>query len=128
MRIFNELVLDTFCESGTEQVSKTYWQAVMGNIDAFRLIAVVDRISGSSPTLWLALGDTPDMGHFQMPPAAKVLLNNVPLTAGQTNTFQVSLAESDAIPMSYGAALLYILGGTSQKAHLRVWATGRGRA
>ncbi len=130
MRIFHELVVDDYVTGGGAANSLTsfQWSAVMGNIDVFRVFVVADRVSGTSPTLTVVFAELPSF-QVQFNVDFAVLLNAVPLVAGQANVFSASVASSDpGMPASYALPLVYGLGGTSPAAHVKIWVTGRGRA
>lgn len=129
MQILHELVEDTFLNGAVTQVAKLQWIPVLGNFDNLRVIVIADQVSGSSLTLSVDLRETPTfktagVGSRQL----KNLVNAAAPVAGQSNMYQASLSDADALPPTYGLAIRYTFGGTNPRAHIRIWVTGRGRA
>lgn len=125
MQLFHELVIDDWVGDTSVRAVPGFWDAVIGSLEDVRIIAVVDRVTGTSPTFLLFVNESPDLtvphaGNLATP------LFNVPLTVGQSNLLQAAL--TGATPGSYGSHIWFQLGGTgAPSAHVRIWATGRGR-
>jgi hypothetical protein len=124
VRIFHELLVDEYVPDTNLRFVKAPWQAVMGNFESLRLFAVADRVSGTTPTLFAGLFETPDLTYNRA--FAITLLNSVALVTGQMNALSGAVTASD-LCMAYGYDLCYSLGGTSPNAHVRIWVTGRGK-
>ncbi len=129
MRIFHELIVDDYMEDTAVHFTKSHWNATIGNFETMRLFIVADRVSGTSPALFISLDETPIMDLSRLSGVTFAGLGTVPLVAGQTNTFTGAVSVSDpGMPASYALPIVYLLQGTSPKAHIRIWVTGRGRA
>jgi hypothetical protein len=128
MKIFHELVLDQYMEDTADFfLNRIYWSPVMGQVESLRFFGVADQVAGTGVNLAWSLYDYQDfsVSHDHL----VALLPSVPLTAGQTKMFQAAIAPTDAgMPASYAYLLSCFLTGTAPKAHVRIWATGRGRA
>lgn len=125
MRIFHELILDEVINDTDFHTCKAHWTMLSGVCETLRVMAVVDRVSGSSPTFYMGSMDTPD-DTWKRNFCADII-SVVPLTVGQSNVLRAT-AGTSATPPSYGFQLLVALGGGSPKAHVRIWLTGRGMA
>lgn len=132
MRVFHELVLDKYIEGATGfggVINKLYWDAVIGAVDTARLMVIADHVSGSAVVLNVAVAEEPELtatetANFDF---VTTVLSNAPLSVGQTNIFNLTLTDPN-VPMSYGSFLYVSLNGTTPKARVRIWVTGRGRA
>jgi len=128
MQLLNELVEDTFINGAATVIAKLQWIPVLGNLDNLRFIVVADQVSGTGLLLTVKLLETPTFrtsGPHSL--LLKTLVSAAPV-AGQSNFYQASLSDADLLPPSHGLAIRYSLSGTTPAVHLRIWATGRGRA
>lgn len=126
MRLFHELVFESFIEGAGTFTQPLHWGPVMGGIDTMRFMICADKVSGSSLMLQVVAGQQPFLSNVSAPNPGTVL--NQALTAGQLNLFSGSIRPTDAdAPASYNYHLAVSLSGTNPKAHVRIWVTGRGR-
>lgn len=126
MRIFHELIIDDFVEDTNLYWTKIHWAPVMGNFEDMRAVLIADRISGGAPTVTVTLYE--DVALDLVANFGNVVLINGGLTAGQTTTLAGAVnSSSPSMPAAYAYPISYILGGTTPKARLRMWITGRGR-
>lgn len=126
MKIFHELVEEVFINGPTSLPIKVQWPPVLGNIDNLRFIIVADEISGSSLLFTVSLYESPDVTSARAH-KVKDLVSGVAPVVGQTNVYQAMLSDADG-PISYSYNVGYTLTGTTPRAHVRIWVTGRGRA
>lgn len=119
MRIFHELVFDEFIEGTGLLLTRRFWMPVTGAFETGKLFVVADFVSGSTVALSVQIDESPELNVIQN--TIGLALSAVALTPGQTNTFTAALST----PLSYGLQLLVWLTGTSPKAHVRMWLTGR---
>lgn len=124
MRLFNALILDEHIE-GTDATASCAqpWALFLPRAEALRFTCIVDEVAGASPTLsvWL-VGGTSDWNRT---PTTKILANGVSLgTSG--NAFAWAFSPQDAKYPPTRLLLLYAQVGGTSKAHVRIWACGRG--
>jgi hypothetical protein len=126
MRIFHELLADDWIDPGdtSGRGTEQFWGPALGAMDGFRFFIVADCVVGSAdPLLYLAVYESPDLIRQG---GVVALLNNVTLVRGRSTSFTASA--TDAAPMTYSMWLGWSLSGASGAgAHIRIWATGRGR-
>jgi hypothetical protein len=130
MRLFHELVFDSFFEGATGfggRESKFIWDPVIGGVDTLRLMVVADRVSGTGVVLNVGVFEQPEVGTGVEFIPVNSPIPNTPLISGQVNVLNATLSDPN-VPFSYGAFLWVSLNGTSPIAHVRIWVTGRGRA
>ena len=123
MRIFHALVFDTTIEGTTALYSDPQYNDPLGAADALSLFAVGDTASGTSPTLTAQMEESGDQVHWNAK-AGTAEINAASLSTS-ANTIAVG-RDSGSTPSSGFVRLKVSLGGTSPKARIRLWATGRG--
>ena len=127
MLLFHELVFDCFMEGAVIRTQPLEWVPVLGGVETVRFMLEADHVAGSPVNIQVQAFQLADMTNVIG--ASAIFLFNTSLTVGQTTMLSASITPSGAeSPASYGYHLQVTLGGTSPKAHIRIWATGRGRA
>lgn len=130
MKIFHELVFDEFMEGTGLYRYPFHWWPVLGNVESVRFYGVADHVSANVNLVWVLhhypVLDTSRTQPAPWPTVVK-LFGEIVMTGGQTAIFQDSILPTDpGMPGSYAYMLICNL-KTAAKAHVRIWATGRGR-
>src|SRR5689334_8348090 len=124
MLLFHELVADDYVPpDGIARFAKRHWDPVLGNLEQLRIMVVADRVSGSGPLLSMNVFESPDLSDAVLNAFAFPFVN-APLTVGQANVLTASLTPSTVASYSY--TFSYVLTGTTPRAHIRIWVSGRG--
>jgi len=122
MRAFHVLAYDGTIDGTTSVYIDAGLNDQLGTADQLRLAAVTDAVSGTSPTLTVQVEHSGDnlnwLSRFGTPEINAVALSTTAPTTTLAN------AASSALPAAF-VRLRIQLGGTSPRAHVRVWATGR---
>ena len=124
MRLFNLRVCNENIEGTGQVYTASELNALLASVEALSLFAVADTVSGSSPTLTVQIEESDDQVHWKSK-GATAEINGVALsTAAKT----IAVGRDDGTIVSPGYLRLKVqLGGTSPKAHVRIWAAGRGQ-
>lgn len=123
MRVFHSLVFDENIEATTAQYIDASWNAQLGLPDKLTIFAIGDTASGTTPTLLVQIEESPDQVHWLNKNAtAEINGSNLSTTA---NTVLVG-RDAGTTPSAAFIRLRIVLGGTTPKAHIRIWVTGRG--
>src|SRR4051812_44198546 len=127
MRVFHSLVFDENIEATTNIYTDASWNAQLGLPDKLTIFALTDTVSGTSPTLSVQIEEGPDQVHWQSKLGTATTTAEIFSTAlsAAANTVAVG-RDAGAVPSAAFIRLRIALGGTSPKAHVRVWVTGRG--
>lgn len=120
MRLFNAKLLDHFLEgSGAYIDSSESWDRLITRADSIRFICIVDEVTGT-PTLTVSMYasalDTADDGT--------VLVNSL---VSSSTIFSASYTpQSPTYPPLRHVFLQATISGAGTKAHVQLWACGRG--
>src|SRR5882724_6250911 len=125
MRVFHSLVYDENIESTTVNYCDAAWNAQLGLPDKLTIFTLTDTASGTRPTLTVQIEEGPDQVHW-LPKLGTTTAEIY--TAALLTTANTSLVGRDAgtTPSAAFIRLRIQLGGTTPKAHVRIWVTGRG--
>jgi len=123
MRIQHDLVFDEIVDGTTSVYTDPKWDDVLGYPDKLTLFVVTDGVSGTSPTILVQLEEGPDQRNWMNKGGGP----EIPATAIST-TAATALAGYDtgAYPNPAYVRARIQLGGTSPRARVRLWVTGRG--
>ncbi len=124
MRRFVELVFDDFVVGTASAYSTPEADLLLGTPDRFAVHAVVDQVTGTSPTLTVQVEHGSD-GRNWSSKSGTPEINVQSLSAAATNQF--TGVESGASPSHTRVRLRVALGGTSPQAHVKLYVTGRDR-
>ncbi len=123
MRAYHTLVFDEMIEGTAAVYSDPSFNGQLASTEKVELAAVVDTVSGTTPTLTVRFQEGPDGIHWRNKNGTaeingvSISAVPVPLTVG---------LDSGANQGSGLQRLEVTLAGTTPKAHVRIWATGRG--
>ena len=123
MRSYHALVFDEVIEGTTAVTSDPAYNAQLAMTEKIELFAVADTVSGTTPTLTVQINESPDGVHWRNKNTTAEI-NAVSLSTS-ANTLSVGLDSGTNLGSGLNR-LSVTLGGTSPKAHIRIWATGRG--
>lgn len=125
MRVFHSLVFDENIESTTANYCDASWNAQLGLPDKLTIFALTDTVSGTSPNLTVQIEESPDQVHWL--PKLGTTTAEIYTAALQTTTNTTVVGrDAGTVPSAAFIRLRVQLGGTTPKAHVRVWVTGRG--
>lgn len=123
MRTYHTLVFDEMIEGTAPVYSDPSYNGLLASTEKVELAAVVDTVSGTSPTLTVRIHEGPDGIHWRNKNATAEI-NGVSITAVPV---PLTVGLDAGANLGSGQARLEVtLGGTNPKAHVRIWATGRG--
>lgn len=139
MRLFHELVFEKYFDGSTGfggYSQRVAWGPVMGAVDAVRFMILVDGVSGTSLSLQILAQGRPEQTDLYFADPYLIFSKDfgTGFVAGQSYIFSGSIPPSDpAAPSSYDCHLYVSFNGDvdpapTPRAHVRIWATGRGRA
>jgi hypothetical protein len=122
MRSFSELVFDRMVYGTDPVFTDASWNSGLGLPDQLAIFAKITQVSGTSPTITVAIensGDNILFGEKSGTPQ----INNQTLAANLENIFMGS--DSGASPSLAFVRLAVTLGGTTPAAWVRLYVTGR---
>lgn len=122
MRAFHILVYDGTIDGTGSVYMDAGFQDLLGFADELRLAAVCDTVSGTSPTLTVQgehSGDNLNWLSKDVTPEINVIALNA-----SGSTLAMGYLSSTSLPAAF-VRLRLQLGGTTPRAHVRLWATGR---
>jgi hypothetical protein len=97
--------------------------ALLGSVEKLSIFAVVDSVSGTSPTLTVQIEESGDQVRW-INKAGTAEINAAALS---TTVITTAVGRDTGATPSNGFLRLRVsLGGTSPKAHVRLFVTGRG--
>lgn len=122
MRKFHELVFDDAIDGTGAVYTPPRWNGLLAETNQLEVAAVISQVSGTSPTLTIASEISPDDRLF----TAKYDVAELNGVALPTNAVVVgTFRDLGTRPTSGYRRLRLQLGGTTPRAYLRVYATGR---
>lgn len=122
MQLFHTLVFDDAIEGITSVYSDSRFNAEIGSADKLQVMGVVSQVSGTSPTITVQLEHSADNRNF----VNKSSTAEIDGTALSTSAITVVKGyDAGSEPLGGRARLRITLGGTSPKARVRLWITGR---
>ena len=126
MRIFHELVVEEVVCDQLYHRSEPHWMLMLGAFESTRITVVADRVSGTSPTIYVGAQHSPDATWKAAFLADAIASGSIP--PGQKTMVTGTLGDLST-PGSYATELLYKLTDSpgTPKARIRIWVTGRGR-
>lgn len=125
MRIQNDLVYDATMDGTTSVYVDPAWHDRLGLPDRLTLFAVADGVSGTSPTLSVQLEESSDQQSWlNVNGSAEIPATTISTSA---TTALVGYCTGAFPNMTFIRARLQ-LGGTTPRARVRLWVTGRGEA
>ncbi len=120
MRLFHTQVFDDVISGTNPALISASLADLLGQSDSFHVFIVTSQVTGTAPTLSVALETSPDQ-------LAWTLLQN--LVVGQSlNVGTLTNVQAFKMPdpfASYYVRLKFTLGGITPRAHLKAWVTGR---
>jgi len=97
--------------------------ALLGSVEKLSIFAITDTVSGTSPTMTVQIEESGDQVHW-INKTGTAEINGAALS---TTVLTTAVGrDTGATPSSGFLRLRVVLGGTSPKAHVRLWVTGRG--
>jgi hypothetical protein len=121
MRAFHVLAYESILEGTTTTFSDPRLNDVLGSAEQLRLFAVTTDVGGSSPTLTVRIEEGDDERWSNKAGTAEI-------NAAALSTTAVTIArgsDTGGTPTAGKARLSIVLGGTTPRAFLRLWVTGR---
>ncbi len=125
MRRFVELCFDDFVVGTSSVYTSPEVELLLGTADRLALHAVVDQVTGTSPTLTVQVEHGSDGRNWASKTPGTPEINLQAISA--TSTTQLTGVEGGANPSHTRVRLRIALGGTSPQAHVKVYVTGRDR-
>lgn len=122
MRLFHVEAYDDVLEGTSTTYSDPRLDEVLGSVERLRLFVVATDVSGTSPTLTVRIEEGPT-GERWSNKAGTAEINAVALSTSAVNL--VRGADAGGTPGAGQARLAITLGGTSPRAQLRIYVTGR---
>ena len=123
MRTLHVLAFDAVIEGTTTQFIDPMFNQQLALADKLKLVAVTDTVSGTSPTLAVQLEESGDNRNW----VNKSGSAEIPATAiSATAVTILAGADNGATPSSGYLRAKLTLGGTSPRARVQLWITGRG--
>jgi hypothetical protein len=123
MRLFHAQVYDENIEGTTALYTDPSNNGLFGSVEELSIFAVADTVSGTTPTLTVQIEESADQIHWvNKIPTAEINAQALSLTV---KTVVVG-RDNGSVPSSGFLRLRVSLGGTTPKAHVRLWVTGRG--
>ena len=117
---FNETLEDT-----TALYTDDAFGDQLASSDELSIFAIGDTASGTSPTITVQIEESPDQIHW----SNKATTAEINAIALSTTAITTRVARDNGSTPSNGFIRFRVqLGGTSPKAHIRIWATGRSEA
>jgi hypothetical protein len=123
MRKYMKTVLNDFVVGTTAVYTDTSYNDALGSVDKIALHVVIDQVSGTSPTLTLALEHSCDGRNWVAKNISGADISGQALLATATNSFFAS--DAGTVPFMGFVRIRVALGGTSPVAHVKVHLTGR---
>lgn len=121
MQAFHVLVFDDALEDTTSVYIDPKFNADLAAADKLQIMGVATQISGTTPTLTVQVEHSPDNRHF-VPKSRTAEIDAASLASPPV---LVSGNDPGTVPSGGFVRLRIALGGTSPKARLRLWVTGR---
>lgn len=123
MRLFHVGMYDENVEGTTALYTDPTHNNLLGSVEKLSIFALTDTVSGTSPTLTVQIEESGDQVHW----TNKVATPEINGTALSTSAVTTAVGRDAGTTPSAGfLRLRVVLGGTSPKAHVRIWVTGRG--
>jgi len=123
MRIFHIDLYDDNMEGTTALYTDPSHNALLGSVEKLSIFAITDTVSGTSPTLTVQIEESGDQVHW-VNKAGTPEINAVALSTSALTT--AVGRDAGGTPSNGFLRLRVVLGGTSPKAHVRLFVTGRG--
>lgn len=125
MRSFHRLVFDESVDGTTSVYTSPAFEALLGLSDALTISGYASGVSGTTPTLSVAVEQSPDERHWTTRNGTAEV-NAVSLSTSAETTFQGNDGSPIGASRPGFARLKITLGGTSPRGRLKIWVTGRG--
>src|SRR5690349_17722063 len=125
MRIFQAKVFDGYIRGTGAVFTQTADSELIGSAERLVFYAVMNGVSGTSPSLTIQLENSPDGTRWlnqATGPEVSAMLN-----PGDNSAYGTS-AQSTTIPMAAYIRMRITLGGTDPGGYLRLWLNGRSPA
>jgi len=132
MRVFHSLVFDENVETTGNIYTDASWNSQLGLPDKLTIFALTDTVTGTGtgtnqPQLTVQIEEGPDQVHWQSKLGTATTTAEIFNATLQTSANTIAVGRDAGTTPSAGFIRLRIaLGGTSPKAHVRIWVTGRG--
>lgn len=125
MRAFNQLVFDAVIQGTTVTYTDPSFNTLIGSADTLAIEAIVDQVSGTSPTLTVDLQHSGDNRNFVSKlTGASAVIPALTLSTSAITTTLGTEPSSPNVLLGY-VRLALTLGGTTPSAHIRIYVTGR---
>jgi hypothetical protein len=125
MRTFHRIVFDDNVDGTTAVYSSPRFDALLGLSDALSLSGYAVSATGSSPTLSVQVEQSPDRQRWTARNGTAEISAASLSTTAET-TFQGNDGSPVAATRPGFARLKITLGGSTPRAHVKIWVTGRG--
>lgn len=123
MRLFHVAVYDENVEGTGTLYTDPSHNALLGSVEKLSIFAITDTASGTSPTLTVQIEESGDQVHW----VSKAGTAEINAAAVSTTALTTAVGrDTGATPSNGFLRLRVTLGGTTPKAHVRLWVTGRG--
>jgi hypothetical protein len=125
MLVFHELVYEGYVLADSAiVVPGAHLMALLGGVDVLHLSGYAVQVTGTSPTLTIAVEVSNDRIFWWPQNLVSPVINGLSLTIGSETFFQGVDSSPTATRFAY-AKLNIGIGGTNARGFVRVWATGR---
>jgi hypothetical protein len=125
MRVFHSLVYDENIESTNTATIDASWNSQLGLPDKLTIFALTDTVSVAS-TLNVQIEESPDQVHWMNKTGTAGLPELTLALATTQNTLGVGRDNGTTPSAGFVRLKLWLVAGSSPKAHVRLWVTGRG--
>lgn len=125
MRTFHKLVFDDSVDGTTAVYTPPSVEPLLGLCEALTISGYAAGVSGTTPTLTVRIEQSPDQRHWS-DRNGTAEINAASLSTTAETTFQGNDGSPVGATRPGFARLKITLGGTTPKARLRIWVTGRG--
>ena len=118
MRVFHVKVFEDRIEGTTAVYTSPEFDDVLASASTLIIVAWATNVSGTSPTLTVALEQSPDRVHWIPAEASQISAESIPPSPN------VPIGGDPATPGTGFGRLKISLGGTTPATNLTLWATG----
>jgi len=123
MRLFHAQIYDENIEGTTALYTDPTHNGLLGSVEKLSIFALTDTVTGTTPTLTVQIEESGDQVHW----TNKVATAEINGTTLSTTVVTTAVGRDGGNTPSAGFLRLRVsLGGTTPKAHVRLWVTGRG--
>jgi hypothetical protein len=123
MRLFHAQIYDENIEGTTALYTDPTHNGLLGSVEKLSIFAITDTVTGTAPTLTVQIEESGDQVHW----TNKIATAEINGTSLSTTAVTTAVGRDAGTTPSGGFLRLRVsLAGTTPKAHVRLWVTGRG--